>query len=156
MNRLSIHHVGKTFAGLRGKPSTQARQPVSLEVADNDFITVPGPSGCGTSTLLRLIAGLETPTEGQILPDDQPVHGPDADCGVVFQSYTLLPWRTVRQTICFGLHEKHLPAAQQKEISDHYIAHARHYMAKTLVAFTEFAACLTEEIRVETLVSAEH
>jgi NitT/TauT family transport system ATP-binding protein len=122
MSRLSIRQVGKTFAGLNGKPSTLALQPVSLDVADNDFITVLGPSGCGKSTLLRLVAGLETPTTGQILLDGQAIDGPGADRGVVFQSYTLFPWLTVRQNICFGLREKGMPAPQQREISEHYIA----------------------------------
>ena len=67
MSRLSIRQVGKTFPGNRGKAPTQALQPVSLDVADNDFITVLGPSGCGKSTLLRLVAGLETPSTGQII-----------------------------------------------------------------------------------------
>ena len=77
MSRLSIRGVGKTFASnRRGVPPTQALQPVSLEVGDNDFITVLGPSGCGKSTLLRLVAGLETPTTGEILLDGQPVKQP--------------------------------------------------------------------------------
>ena len=122
MSRLSIRQVGKTFPGVRGKPPTQALLPVSLDVADNDFITVLGPSGCGKSTLLRLVAGLETPSTGQILLDGQPIDGPGADRGVVFQSYTLFPWLTVRQNICFGLREKNMPVAQQQEISAHFIA----------------------------------
>jgi len=122
MSRLSIRQVGKTFQGVGGKPSTQALLPVSLDVADNDFITVLGPSGCGKSTLLRLVAGLETPTTGQILLDGQPIDGPGADRGVVFQSYTLFPWLNVRQNICFGLREKNMPLPQQKEISEHFIA----------------------------------
>ena len=81
-----------------------------------------GPSGCGKSTLLRLVAGLETPTSGEILLDGQRIEGPGADRGVVFQSYTLFPWLTVRQNICFGLHERAVAPAQQKEISDHFIA----------------------------------
>jgi len=91
-------------------------------VADNDFITVLGPSGCGKSTLLRLVAGLETPTGGEILLDGHRVEGPGADRGVVFQSYTLFPWLNVRQNICFGLREKGVPEAQQKEISEYFIA----------------------------------
>ena len=63
---------------------------MSLEVEDNDFITVLGPSGCGKSTLLRLVAGLETPSTGEILLDGALIHGPGADRGVVFQSYTLV------------------------------------------------------------------
>ena len=122
MSRLSIRSVSKVFPGNRDGTPTTALQPTSLEVADNDFITVLGPSGCGKSTLLRLVAGLETPTAGEILLDGQRVEGPGADRGVVFQSYTLFPWLNVRQNICFGLREKGMPAAEQKEISEYFIA----------------------------------
>ena len=123
MSRLSIQNVSKVFPGNKGGTPTTALQPTSLEVEDNDFITVLGPSGCGKSTLLRLVAGLETPTSGEILLDGQRVRGPGADRGVVFQSYTLFPWLNVRQNICFGLREKGMAAAEQKEISDYFIAH---------------------------------
>ena len=122
MSRLSIRGVGKVFPGGRGSAPTTALLPVSLEVADNDFITVLGPSGCGKSTLLRLIAGLETPSSGVVLLDNQRIEGPGADRGVVFQSYTLFPWLTIAQNICFGLRERGLPAAEQKERSDYFIA----------------------------------
>ncbi len=123
MSRLSIRNVGKIFPGVRrNAPPTQALQPVSLDVADNDFITVLGPSGCGKSTLLRLIAGLDVPSSGEILLDDKPIRGPGADRGVVFQSYTLFPWLTVRDNICFGLREKAMPRPQQIEISDHFVS----------------------------------
>ena len=123
MSRLSIRQVTKVFQGTaRGASPTTALQPTSLEVADNDFITVLGPSGCGKSTLLGLVAGLETPTGGEILLDGHRVEGPGADRGVVFQSYTLFPWLNVRQNICFGLREKGVPEAQQKEISEYFIA----------------------------------
>jgi ABC-type nitrate/sulfonate/bicarbonate transport system ATPase subunit len=122
MSRLSIQGVGKTFRGVNGGAPTQALLPVDLEVADNDFITILGLSGCGKSTLLRLVAGLEEPTTGKILLDGTTVEGPGADRGVVFQSYTLFPWLNVRQNICFGLRQKGMPAAQQREISDRFIA----------------------------------
>jgi ABC-type nitrate/sulfonate/bicarbonate transport system ATPase subunit len=118
---LSIQGVGRTFPGVNGGKPTLALQPTSLEVADNDFITVLGPSGCGKSTLLRIVAGLDTPTVGQVLLDGQPVVGPGADRGMVFQSYTLFPWLTVRQNICFGLREKGMPAAEQAEIAARFI-----------------------------------
>ncbi|MEZ0239290.1 MAG: ABC transporter ATP-binding protein [Chloroflexota bacterium] len=121
MSRLSIRAVAKTFPGVNGGAATQALLPVSLDVADNDFITILGLSGCGKSTLLRLVAGLEEPSTGEILLDGTPIHGPGADRGVVFQSYTLFPWLTVRQNICFGLRQKGMPPAEQAEISSHYI-----------------------------------
>jgi ABC-type nitrate/sulfonate/bicarbonate transport system ATPase subunit len=122
VSRLSIRKVGKTFPGVsRQAPPTEALRPVSLNVADNDFITVLGPSGCGKSTLLRLVAGLEEPSTGEILLDDVPIRGPGADRGVVFQSYTLFPWLSVRRNICFGLREKGVALAEQREISDRFI-----------------------------------
>jgi len=122
VSRLSVQGVGRTFPGVNGGQPTLALQPTSLEVADNDFITVLGPSGCGKSTLLRIVAGLDTPTVGHVLLDGQPVVGPGADRGMVFQSYTLFPWLTVRQNICFGLREKGMPAAEQAEIAARFIA----------------------------------
>jgi len=122
MSTLSIQAVGRTFAGVRGGAPTLALQPTTLNVADNDFITVLGPSGCGKSTLLRIVAGLDEPTAGQVLLDDQPIAGPGADRGMVFQSYTLFPWLTVRENICFGLREKGMAAAEQAEIAARFIA----------------------------------
>jgi ABC-type nitrate/sulfonate/bicarbonate transport system ATPase subunit len=123
LSRLSIRSVSKTFPGVkRGAAPTEALLPVSLDVEDNDFITVLGPSGCGKSTLLRLVAGLEQPSMGEILLDEAPIDGPGADRGVVFQSYTLFPWLNVRQNICFGLREKGLPQAEQRETSERFIA----------------------------------
>jgi len=121
VSRLGIQGVGRTFPGVRGGAPTLALQPTTLNVADNDFITVLGPSGCGKSTLLRIVAGLDEPTAGQVLLDDQPIAGPGADRGMVFQSYTLFPWLTVRENICFGLREKNMPAQQQQEIAGRFI-----------------------------------
>ena len=122
MSRLSIQGVGRTFPGVNGGTPTLALQPTHLDVADNDFITILGPSGCGKSTLLRIVAGLDTPTVGRVLLDSQAVTGPGADRGMVFQSYTLFPWLTVRQNICFGLREKGMAPAQQYEIAARFIA----------------------------------
>jgi ABC-type nitrate/sulfonate/bicarbonate transport system ATPase subunit len=122
MSTLSIQGVGRTFPGMHGGAPTLALQPTNLEVAHNDFITVLGPSGCGKSTLLRIVAGLDTPSTGRVLLDGQPVTGPGADRGMVFQSYTLFPWLTVRENICFGLREKGMPAAEQAEVAARFIA----------------------------------
>jgi ABC-type nitrate/sulfonate/bicarbonate transport system ATPase subunit len=122
MARLSIRDVSRTFPGGRGHAATQALSATSLTVADNDFITILGPSGCGKSTLLRIVAGLDSATSGEVLLDGAPVAGPGADRGMVFQSYTLFPWLTVRENICFGLREKRMPEARQREIADYFIA----------------------------------
>ncbi|MEJ6023539.1 ABC transporter ATP-binding protein [Ramlibacter sp. PS4R-6] len=117
MSILEIREVAKTFAG-----GTVALQATNLSVAENDFITILGPSGCGKSTLLRMVAGLDTPTSGRIALDGHTVSGPGADRGMVFQSYTLFPWLTVLQNVCFGLREKGLPLAQQLEIARTFVA----------------------------------
>jgi ABC-type nitrate/sulfonate/bicarbonate transport system ATPase subunit len=96
LSKLAIEGVSKTFA------ATRALERIDLGVEDNDFLCILGPSGCGKSTLLRIIAGLEAPSTGRALLDGQPVERPGPDRGMVFQSYTLFPWLTVRQNILFG------------------------------------------------------
>jgi len=122
MARLSIRDVSRVFPGVRGQPDTRALEATRLEVGDNDFITILGPSGCGKSTLLRIVAGLDFASAGEVLLDGEPVAGPGADRGMVFQSYTLFPWLTVRQNICFGLREKGATDAVQRDVSDTLIA----------------------------------
>jgi ABC-type nitrate/sulfonate/bicarbonate transport system ATPase subunit len=122
MSKLSIAGVGRIFPGVRGGPPTVALQPTSLAVADNDFITILGPSGCGKSTLLRIVAGLDEPTSGRVLLDGTAVAGPGADRGMVFQSYTLFPWLTIRENVCFGLRERNLARAEQDERSAYWLA----------------------------------
>ena len=119
--KLRIEGVSRVFPGVRGGNPTQALMPTSLDVEDNDFITILGPSGCGKSTLLRIVAGLDTPTQGQVLLDGARVSGPGADRGMVFQSYTLFPWLTVRENICFGLRERGVDEKRQEEIAQHWI-----------------------------------
>ncbi len=121
MNLLSIQGVSRTFTSHKGT-STQALLPVDFEVRENDFVTILGPSGCGKSTMLRIAAGLDFPTTGQVLLDGRAVDGPGADRGMVFQSYTLFPWLTLAQNIRFGLREKGVSEALQKERSDYFIA----------------------------------
>lgn len=117
MSKLVIENVGKVFPAQRGGQPTRALMPTSLNVGDNDFITILGPSGCGKSTLLRIIGGLETASEGRILLDGSAVSGPGADRGFVFQSYTLFPWLTVAQNIAFGLREKGVSERKRLDIA---------------------------------------
>jgi len=121
MSKLLIDAVSRTFPGGRGHAPTIALEPTTLSVDDRDFIAILGPSGCGKSTLLRIVAGLDMPTSGRVVLDGTAVTGPGADRGMVFQSYTLFPWLTVRQNICFGLREKGVPQPRQDEIAARYV-----------------------------------
>ena len=118
---LSIRGVSRSFPSATGGPATVALQATDLAVAENDFVTILGPSGCGKSTLLRIVAGLDVQTAGEVQLAGQRITGPGADRGMVFQSYTLFPWLTVLGNVCFGLRERGLPLAQQREIADSFL-----------------------------------
>ena len=118
---LSIQGVSRSFPSAQGGTPTVALQATDLAVAENDFVTILGPSGCGKSTLLRIVAGLDRQTAGEVLLAGQRISGPGADRGMVFQSYTLFPWLTVRENICFGLRERGWPLARQLEVADRFV-----------------------------------
>ena len=90
---LRLDRLGKEFG--RGREKSVAIQDVSLDVAQGEFVALIGHSGCGKSTVLNLVAGLQEPTTGQVLLDGNRVEGPGADRAMVFQNYSLLPWLTV-------------------------------------------------------------
>ena len=119
--QLRVEQVRRHFAQPGGRGIVDALQPIDLSVARNDFISILGPSGCGKSTLLRIVAGLDTPSAGRVLLDGQPVTRPGPDRGMVFQSYTLFPWLTVLDNICFGLREKKMPLPEQREHAAYFI-----------------------------------
>jgi sulfonate transport system ATP-binding protein len=79
---------------------------VSIHVRPGEFVSIIGPSGCGKSTLLNAVAGFLKPTGGTVLVDGEAVEGPSADRGMVFQQYSLFPWKTVRGNVEFGLKMK--------------------------------------------------
>lgn len=103
------------------KDKFTAIEDIDIDLADGEFLVLVGPSGCGKSTLLDLLGGLSTPTSGRILLDGQPVTGPGLDRGIVFQQYALLPWRTARHNIEFGLEAKGLPKKERRELAEHYL-----------------------------------
>ena len=120
MSILSIRGVSRSFEAV-GRAPTVALQATDLEVEENDFITILGPSGCGKSTLLRIVAGLDKQSSGEALLDGQRIDGPGAGRGMVFQSYTLFPWLTVIDNVCFGLRERNLPRTEQLEIANAFV-----------------------------------
>lgn len=98
---MDVRNLTKTFWSQGLEHTTLDR--ISFQVFRREFLCVLGPSGCGKSTLIRIIAGLDTPTAGDVLLDGKKVDGPGPDRGMVFQSYTLFPWLTVKKNVMFGL-----------------------------------------------------
>src|SRR4051794_23466373 len=106
-SRIQLSGVGQTF-WVRGDDDKRLREfvalaGVDLDIAAGEFVTLVGPSGCGKSTVLDLIAGLARPSAGSLTIDGAPITGPGLDRSVVFQQYTLLPWRTARSNIELAL-----------------------------------------------------
>jgi len=96
------------------KAQVRALGRISLTVPDGQFACIVGPSGCGKSTLLMVAAGLVTPSEGEVLVDGKPATAPGADRGMVFQSYSLYPWLSVRRNIEFGMEIKRTPRSERQ------------------------------------------
>ncbi len=119
--KLRLEHVTKQFDVRGTKDKFTAIADIDIDLAAGEFLVLVGPSGCGKSTLLDLLGGLSTPTSGRILLDGKPVTGPGLDRGIVFQQYALLPWRTARHNIEFGLEAKGLPKKERRSLAEHYL-----------------------------------
>ena len=117
---LSVQKVTKKFPREDGKP-TVALRDVYLDIEEREFICIVGSSGCGKTTLLRIIAGLETITDGTILLNGMPVVGTDTARGMVFQEYSLFPWKSVIDNIAFGLEMRGIPKAERREMAEEYL-----------------------------------
>ncbi|PZD74700.1 Aliphatic sulfonates import ATP-binding protein SsuB [Acaryochloris thomasi RCC1774] len=133
--KLQVQGITKSFRRSR-KPLT-VLDDVNLHLSKSEFVCIAGASGCGKSTLLNIIAGLLPPCEGQVLVDGEPVPGPGADRGMVFQSYTLYPWLTVANNVAFGLKLRRLPKAQMRERVGYFL---------NIVGLSAFASAYPKEL----------
>jgi ABC-type nitrate/sulfonate/bicarbonate transport system ATPase subunit len=111
--------VSKSFPRIDDPESVMdALQETTLTVEAGGFVSLVGPSGCGKSTLLRLIAGLETPSTGELLIENEPIEGPTAERGLVFQDPNLFPWLTVRRNIQAGLVARGVLQEKRAEVDE--------------------------------------
>ena len=109
--RVDVLELTKVFPTQRG-PGTVAIERIDLNVEAGELVCIVGASGCGKSTLLEIVAGLTEPTSGEVRVDGKRVVGPGPDRGLVFQSYSLFPWRTVAENVAFGLELSGTPKKQ--------------------------------------------
>jgi NitT/TauT family transport system ATP-binding protein len=114
--KLELKDISMVFS--RRGQRFQALRDVSLQVAAGQFISIVGASGCGKTTVLRIVDGLTTPTRGQVWVDGQPVARPGPDRGFVFQQDALFPWRTVLDNVIFGLEVQGKPKREARERAD--------------------------------------
>jgi NitT/TauT family transport system ATP-binding protein len=117
--KVLIEHLTKKYIDRRGI-TTEALDEINLIVEENEFVVVVGPSGCGKSTLLNLIAGLLSPTSGQVVFEGAG-NKIQSQTAVVFQEFALFPWRTVFKNIVYGLEERGASQNEQREIGQKYI-----------------------------------
>ncbi|MFM7455184.1 MAG: ABC transporter ATP-binding protein [Vulcanococcus sp.] len=113
--------VGQVFNTKNGP--FEALRDINLQVAQGEFICVVGHSGCGKSTLLNMVSGFLTPSSGRVTLENQAIEGPGPDRMVVFQNYSLLPWKTVEQNVALAVKaaRPQLDAAAQVAVVDHHL-----------------------------------
>ena len=132
---LSARKVRKRFRLREGE--VLALKGLDLDVRENEFICIVGPSGCGKSTFLRMAAGLEPVSEGEILYRGQPVKTPRREVGMVFQEYSLLPWRTVEDNVALGLEFAGKGREERRKVAREYLE---------LVDLAAFARAMPHEL----------
>src|SRR5271157_5417624 len=119
MALLELKQVSKSFAHAKG--SLRVLDDISFTIEEGEFVCIVGPSGCGKSTLLRLINGIMSPSSGQVLYKGRQVDGINLECALVFQSFALMPWLTVKGNIEMGLEARGIGVAEREKRASVYI-----------------------------------
>src|SRR6202047_4762962 len=114
-----IRGVTKRFPVADGDIEALAR--IDTAIRQREFVCLIGASGCGKSTMLRIVAGFGDPPTGGVLVDGKPITGPGSDRGMVFQDYALFPWMTVRKNVAFGPRQRQLPHGEVDRIAGEYV-----------------------------------
>ena len=126
---LEIRDLSREFP-VPGQAPIQALSGITFSVMDKEFVSILGPSGCGKTTLLRIIAGLDSATSGSITLDGEIVHNRSSKMAMIFQEYSLYPWRTVLENVTFGLEVRNMEKRPAQEVALEYLK---------LVGLAEFA-----------------
>lgn len=111
---LSVKNLSKRY--ITKSEDLTVFDEIDIEVDRGEFVCIIGHSGCGKSTILNVLAGLDSPSEGGVIMDNEEVVGPSLDRGVVFQNYSLLPWRSTLQNVSFGVKARWPEWSKQKVI----------------------------------------
>ena len=119
MALLELKHVSKSYP--HGKGILSVLEDVSFSVEEGEFIAIVGPSGCGKSTLIRIINGIVPATAGQIVYNGRQVDGINLECALVFQSFALLPWLSVKANVELGLEARGLDLQERERFASIYI-----------------------------------
>jgi len=130
MEGLELKNLDITYRTRKG--DFRAVEDVNLRVSKGEFICLLGTSGCGKTTILYGIAGLVPVSNGKILVDGEPIEGPSANRGMVFQQDAVFPWLTVAQNVAYGLRVKGLGKDTRNPIVEHYLRLVRLWPSRTL------------------------
>jgi NitT/TauT family transport system ATP-binding protein len=114
---IEILGARKTFVDNSGRPPVLALDGVNLTVRTSEFICLLGTSGCGKTTLLKAVAGLESLDAGAVRIDGLPVRGPGPDRAMVFQNFALLPWADVTTNVAFGLELRGIAREEREDVA---------------------------------------
>jgi NitT/TauT family transport system ATP-binding protein len=120
LSRLVYTNVNKSFTTVR-EDTNFALKNINLTIDDGSFVCFVGKSGCGKTTLLRMTAGLESPTSGNVTLNGIIITENNSKVGIVFQEDRLLPWRTIRKNVEFGLELSNVGKLERKERALHYL-----------------------------------
>lgn len=136
MGKLEILNLNQSFPKDDGSRLV-VLDNITFDVKDKEFVCILGSSGCGKTTLLRMIAGLDTAESGSIVLDREEIRGTSPKVGMVFQEYSLFPWRSVIDNIAFGLEMQGVKKEERYRIAERYL---------TLVNLTQFRDSFPSEL----------
>lgn len=136
MGKLEILNLNQSFPKDDGSRLV-VLDNITFDVKDKEFVCILGSSGCGKTTLLRMIAGLDTAESGSIVLDREEIRGTSPKVGMVFQEYSLFPWRSVIDNIAFGLEMQGMKKEERYRIAERYL---------TLVNLTQFRDSFPSEL----------